>query len=50
MLQGHDDFPPKKPTLAITLGPMVESRLYKIAHRNQSVSVWRTGSASRASD
>ena len=32
MLHRHDDFPSKNPTLAIRLGPMGESRLYKTAH------------------
>jgi hypothetical protein len=32
MLHGHDDFPPRNPMLVIKLGPMAESRLYKIAH------------------
>ncbi len=30
MLHRHNDFPSKNPTLAIRLGPMSESRLYKL--------------------
>jgi hypothetical protein len=33
MLHKHDDFPPKNQAmLTIRLGPMADSRLYKIAH------------------
>ena len=39
MLYGHDDFPPAqgKRTMGITLAPMAEWRLYKMAHLHAAV-------------